>query len=102
MNEEATHVKGEIDGETPYKVEGDLYKTVKGKIAKKQLSPEKLEEKRKKDRESKRAKWKAMSPEAKTEESRKRQQRRKRLSVHDLESDGTKESNQITKKGKIE
>jgi hypothetical protein len=61
MNKEAIQVKGEIVGETPGEVEGELHETIKVGKVKKQLSPEKLEEKRKKDRESKKAKrrkWK--------------------------------------------
>jgi hypothetical protein len=76
MNEEIIQVEREIDGEPPVEVEGELHKTLKGKKVNKQLSPEKLEEKRKKDRESKKVKRRAMSPEAKMEESMKRQQRR--------------------------
>ena len=64
MNEKATKLEGEIVGETQGENEGELHETFKGGKVKKQLSAEELEEKRKKVREAKNAKRKAMSPEA--------------------------------------
>ena len=48
MNKEATKLEGGIVGETPGEVDRELHETCIGKKIKKELSAEKLEEKRKK------------------------------------------------------
>jgi acetyl/propionyl-CoA carboxylase alpha subunit len=102
MNEKATKLEGEIVGETQGEVEGELHETFKGGKVKKQLSAEELEEKRKKVREAKNAKRKAMSPEARMEKNMQRQQRRKRLSADDLETVRAKERERTSRKRKRE